>query len=67
LETARSILSQLNRVGAHVVGVALNRVNSRKISFSRDQNLHIWATTRKRLVPVVKKLLNRKVTADLQR
>jgi capsular exopolysaccharide synthesis family protein len=66
VEAARTLLTQLNRVGAHIVGVALNRVSSRKISFSHYQNSRVLETTKKRLIPLVKKMWNRKVMVDVQ-
>jgi non-specific protein-tyrosine kinase len=66
IEAARTILTQLNRMGAHIVGVALNRVNSRNIAFSRSQNSPVLETTKKRFIPMVKKMWNRKAIVDVQ-
>ena len=65
VDAARSMLTQLNRVGAHIVGVALNRVGPRKISFPRYQNSRVLETTKKRLAPLVKRMWNRKATVEI--
>jgi succinoglycan biosynthesis transport protein ExoP len=65
-EMARTTLAQLNRVGAHVVGVALNRVNSRKISFSRSQNSRVLEATKRRFIPIVQKIWNHKSVVEMQ-
>lgn len=65
-ETARTMLTQLNRAGAHIVGVALNRVNKGRISITRYQNSRRLAATTKRLIPLVKKILKPKTVLDIQ-
>lgn len=65
-ETARTLLTQLNRVGAHLVGVALNRVRFRKNSLPRYQRSRLLETTKKRFVPMVKKIWYRRSVVDVQ-
>ena len=65
-DALRASFAQLNRIGVHVVGLALNRVKDPRSIFVRYRNSRYLEGTTRRLIPLVKKMLNQKPAVHVQ-